>query len=139
MMTDYIKEFFQHFGVTPKVQEVPLHPLPTPIQRLSIPVDRQNSYKTAADYLLNLHEQDFDDLQYVLGIISNHCFFGKAVIRVGGKYYDPTDTEENCCLSKDQFVSIYEMPIDDLKEFMVENDNELPSLINLRVVDMLNQ
>lgn len=65
MMADYIKEYFQHFGVSPEVQEVTLHPLPTAIQRLDIPVDRQNSYKTAADYLLNLHELDFDDLHYV--------------------------------------------------------------------------
>ena len=28
MMADYIKEYFQHFGVTPEVLEVTLHPLP---------------------------------------------------------------------------------------------------------------
>ncbi len=28
MMADYIKEYFQHFGLTPDVQEVTLHPLP---------------------------------------------------------------------------------------------------------------
>lgn len=139
MMAGHIREYFQHFGVTPEIQEVILHPLPTAIQRLNIPVNKQNSYKTAADYLLNLHEQDFDDLHYVLGIISNHCFFGKAVIRVGGKYYDPTDTERNCFLPKDRFVSIYEMPVNDLKKFMVENDNELPSFMDLKVVDMLSQ
>ena len=139
MMADYIKEYFQHFGVSPEVQEVTLQPLPASIQKLDIPVTPYNGYKTAADYLLNLHEQDFDDLHYVLGISRDHCLYGKAVIRVGDDYYDPTVIGKNCFLPKEQFVSIYEMPVNDLMDFMVEHDNELPSILNLKVVEMLSQ
>ncbi|WP_066016240.1 hypothetical protein [Endozoicomonas atrinae] len=139
MMVENIQKYFQHFGVNPEVQQVNLDPMPIAIQRLDIPVDRDNSYKTSADYLLNLHEQDFDDLHYVLGIVSSHCFFGKAVIRVGSKYYDPTDTHRSFTLPKAPFVSIYEMPVNDLKDFMVDNNNELPTVLNLKVVEMLSQ
>ena len=65
--------------------------------------------------------------------------FGKAMIRVGDDYYDPTVIGKNCFLPKDQFVSIYEMPVNDLKDFMVEHDNELPSILSLKVVEMLSR
>ena len=139
MMEEYIKEYFQHFGVTPKIQEVTLNPLPADIQKLDIPVTPYNSYKTSAVYLLNLQGQDFSDLHYVLGISHDQCLFGKAVIRVGDDYYDPTVIAKNCFLPKDQFVNIYEMPVNDLKDFMVEHDNELPSILNLKVVEMLSR
>ena len=74
MMEEYIKEYFQHFGVTPKIQEVTLNPLPADIQKLDIPVTPYNSYKTSAVYLLNLQEQDFSDLHYVLGISHDQCY-----------------------------------------------------------------
>ena len=139
MMVENIKEYFQHFGVTPKIQEVNLNPLPADIQKLDIPVTPHNSYKTAAEYVLNLHELDFDELYYVLGISNDHCLFGKAVIRVGDDYYDPTVIGRNCFLPKDQFVSIYEMPLNELKGFMAEHNNEMPSILNLEVVEMLSQ
>ncbi|WP_257296971.1 hypothetical protein [Endozoicomonas sp. YOMI1] len=35
------------------------------IQELDIPVTPHNSYKTAVDYVLNLHELGFEELHYV--------------------------------------------------------------------------
>ncbi|MGO0305032.1 hypothetical protein ACTL6P_00215 [Endozoicomonas acroporae] len=139
MMVKKIEQYFQYFGVAPKIQEVSLKVLPAVIQKLDIPVTPHNSYKTAADYVLNLHELGFDELHYVLGISNDHCLFGKAVIRVGDHYYDPTVIARHCFLPKDQFVSIYEMPMNELKGFMAEHNNEMPSILNLEVVEMLKR
>ncbi|WP_299732649.1 hypothetical protein [uncultured Endozoicomonas sp.] len=94
--------------------------------------------------MINLQEQQFADLHYVLGISYSHCLFGKAVIRVDDQYYDPTDSSSSGFQLHDLFVSIYEMPVNDLIDFMVKNNNELPSILNLKVlnlkvVEMLSQ
>ena len=114
-MIKSIKQYLYQLGVNASLDEVTLNPLPASITSLGISETKRHWCKTAANYVLNLHLEEYANLKYVVGYQNASVLRDYAVISIGGEYFDPTG---KCLSSEAGFVPVWELTPDQLMGYI---------------------